>query len=218
METEVQSFIARALAHRFIPRTDSLAQRALTDEAFRQELDMRLAACGMALLDNPYAAHLTVALKPGMEEPVFGQGDNWLASNIGLPRDALALLVVLWALIVLPKRERQVQRQSLRDEAQNELFATAKPIRHGEEVSAGVAESTLLADFGEKLGGKTRLKFNLGTLSRFGFIERRNNVIHEGPMLDLLLDYGVLAPRIMEGALADLLARRKAADGEQKDD
>ncbi|MFX8098466.1 hypothetical protein ABTK82_19120, partial [Acinetobacter baumannii] len=31
--------------------------------------------------------------------------------------------------------------------------------------------------------------------------------IAEGPLLDLLLDYDQLAPRILDGALADVLAR-----------
>ena len=33
----------------------------------------------------------------------------------------------------------------------------------------------------------------------------RNKVIHEGPLLDLVIDYGKLAPRIINGALADVL-------------
>ncbi|MBT9611299.1 MAG: hypothetical protein IV110_14820, partial [Aquabacterium sp.] len=34
--------------------------------------------------------------------------------------------------------------------------------------------------------------------------------ITEGPLLDLLLDYDVLAPRILQGALGDVLAQAKA--------
>ncbi|MGH9960448.1 MAG: hypothetical protein ACREBC_25560 [Pyrinomonadaceae bacterium] len=41
MDRDVQALIARLLAHRALPRDDLLAQRALTDEAFRQELDAR---------------------------------------------------------------------------------------------------------------------------------------------------------------------------------
>lgn len=78
----------------------------------------------------------------------------------------------------------------------------------GDEVSSAIAEATLLADFGDKLGGKTHLNVNLGVLSRLGFIARRNKIIHEGPLLDLLLDYPVLERRIIDGALAELLARR----------
>ena len=39
-----------------------LVRRALVDETFRLELDRRLADVGLRLLDNPYAAHVGVAL------------------------------------------------------------------------------------------------------------------------------------------------------------
>ena len=71
-------------------------------------------------------------------------------------------------------------------------------------------EQTLMADFGKQLGGKMRVNVNLGLLSRHGFIERQKGIIREGPLLDLALDHGVLAPRILDGALAELLATRAA--------
>jgi hypothetical protein len=49
----------------------------------------------------------------------------------------------------------------------------------------------------------------LGTLARLGFIERRNKAIFEGPLLDLAFDYAELAPRILQGALAEVLKARK---------
>ena len=45
----------------------------------------------------------------------------------------------------------------------------------------------------------------LGKLARLGFIERRTGVITEGPLLDVALDYRVLADRIIHGTLADVL-------------
>jgi hypothetical protein len=69
-----------------------------------------------------------------------------------------------------------------------------------------IAERTLLADFGDKLGGKTRVGFNLGTLNRLGFIIRRKGEVAEGPLLDLAFDYERTARRILDGALGDLLA------------
>ncbi len=212
MNTEIQTLIARLLAHRYIEREDKLARRALTDEAFRAELDLRLAACGMHLLENPYASHIAVGLKREMEDAVFGRQDNWLSNNMGLQRDGVALLVVLWALIILPKRERQAARQEKEAANQGDMFAADKPLPRGEEVSAGVAERTLLADFGPKLGGKMRINVNLGILSRLGFIQRRNKMIYEGPALDVLMEYRVLESRIIDGALSDLLANRGQPD------
>lgn len=208
MTDEAQTLIARLIAERWLARAEPLARRVLVDEAFREEVEQRLAACGLRLLDNPYATHIALGLAREGEEPVMGRGGQWLSSNLGLPRDCVALLVVLWALLILPKRERQVSRRDNTEVQQNDLFGLDKPIPTGADVEGSVQESALLADFGKQLGGKMRVNVNLGVLSRHGFIERRNNVIYEGPMLDLALDHSVLAPRILDGALAELLAVR----------
>ena len=135
---------------------------------------------------------------------------QWLSSNLGLARDCVALLVVLWALLILPKRERQVSRRDSTETQQNDMFGLEKPIPTGDDIEGSQPERTLMADFGKQLGGKTRIGFNLGILSRHGFIERHQSIIREGPLLDLALDHGVLAPRILDGALAELLATRAA--------
>jgi len=207
---EAQTLIARLIAERWMPRGEALARRVLVDEAFREEVEQRLAACGLRLLDNPYATHIALGLASAAEEPVLGRSGQWLASNLNLPRDCIALLVVLWALLILPKRERQVARRDNSEIQQNDLFGADKPIPKGAEVEGSVQETALLADFGRQLGGKMRVNVNLGLLSRYGFIERYAGVIREGPLLDLALDHGVLAPRILDGALAELLAARLA--------
>ena len=206
METELRTLTARLLAHRSIPRSDALARRALVDDSFRHALDNRLASVGLQLLDNPYAAHIAVGLAEDMREPVFGQGREYAASNVGLTRDELAWLMVIWALIVLPKRERQVNRRSLHDDGQDDMFGAETPVEHGEAVSGALSEASLAADFGARLGGKTKLNFALGKLARLGFIERRNGLVFEGPLLDVLLDYRILADRVIHGTLADVLA------------
>lgn len=206
METELRTLTARLLAHRSIPRSDVLARRALVDDSFRHALDNRLATVGLQLLDNPYAAHIAVGLTEDMREPVFGQGREYAASNVGLTRDELAWLMVIWALIVLPKRERQVNRRSLHDDGQDDMFGAETPVEHGEAVSGALSEASLAADFGNRLGGKTKLNFALGKLARLGFIERRGGQVLEGPLLDVLLDYRILADRVIHGTLADVLA------------
>ncbi|QDQ26624.1 hypothetical protein FNU76_09750 [Chitinimonas arctica] len=208
MDNALAILSARLIAHRFIPRSDPLARRALVDEDFRRALEHRLNEVGLTLLENPYAEHMAVGLMGEMEAFVFGEGEAWLSNNMNLPRDAIALLVVLWALIILPKRERQVARAEKEREGQSDMFGAEKPLVQGEEVSVGVPEEALYADYRDKLGGKGRLNINLGQLARLGFIERRNKVILEGPLLDLMLDYSTLAPRVIEGALGEVLKRR----------
>jgi hypothetical protein len=206
MNQDITALIARLLAHRWLPRSDAQVRRALIDEAFRAELESRLASVGLQLLDNPFAAHVAIGLQEDVTDAVFG-GRDYQPSTMGLTRDEIALLIVIWALIILPKRERQLGRKSVEDDGQNDMFGQDKPIVHGDEVSSAILEASLLADFGAQLGGKTKIRnFALGKLARLGFIERRAGYIHEGPLLDVLLDYRVLADRIINGTLADVLA------------
>ena len=208
MTDDAQVLIARLIAGRWVPRADALSRRVLVDEEFREEIERRLAACGLRLLDNPYATHIALGLASTAEEPVLARDGKWLSSNLGLARDCVALLVVLWALLILPKRERQISRRDSTETQQNDMFGVEKSIPTGGDVEGALKERTLIADFGKQLGGKTRIGFNLGILSRHGFIERHQGIVHEGPLLDLALDHGVLAPRILDGALAELLAAR----------
>jgi len=200
--------IAQLLAERVVKRSHPLAQRVLIDLDFRADIERRLAESGLRLLANPFADHLAVALSHDSEQAVFGQGATWLNNNFGLSRDGVALLVLLWALIVLPKRERQWSRETA---AQHDLFGAAKPLPKADDASRGIAEATLRADYADACGGWTRITMNLGILSRLGFVERRNKIIYEGPLLDLAFDYETLAPRIIDGALGDLLAGKTAA-------
>ena len=199
-------FIARLLAQRWLPTSDAEVRRLLIDESFRQDIEHRLAATGLRLLDNPFAGHVAAGLAADSENAVVGRGAAWLSSNAGLNRDGVALLILLWALIILPKRERQLSRDATTDEGQSDLFGNAQAAPLRDDAARGVPENVLLEDYGRLLGGKARLQFLLSVLSRLGFIERRNKVLHEGPLLDLAFDYAELAPRILDGALADVLA------------
>jgi hypothetical protein len=200
--------IARLMALRYLPREDKEVRRLLVDAPFRDEVEQRLAASGLRLLAHPFSAHVGIALTRECESAVFEQNDTWQSSNLGLPKDAVALLVILWALIILPKRERQLSGEATQQEEQSEMFETVKltPLAH--EASRGISQSVLLEDYGKLLGGKTRLQFVLPQLSRLGFIDLKNKMIHEGPLLDLAFDYAEMAPRILNGALSDLLKQR----------
>ncbi len=220
MELNPQQFTAKLIASRYLPREDNAVSRLLVDLGFRQEVEANLAACGLRLLDHPFAAYVAVALMREAEGDVFDDGEQWQASNIGLPKDATALLVVLWALIILPKRERQLGRDSA--DGQGDMFGNiVKAV--GDDVSRGIAENVLLEDFGKLLGGKSKLIMNLGTLKKLSLVEQRNKVIYEGPLLDLVFDYAGMAPRIINGAMGDLIRTQSGvvatqADSEDEDE
>jgi hypothetical protein len=210
MNDDAQILIARLLTHQTLRRDDKMVKRALSDDLFRSEVDKRLLESGLKLLDNVYADHVTLALHRNVEPKIFGAKDIWQNNNFGLTRDGVALLVVLWAQIILPKRERQETHQAI-DVDQTDMFDKDNPIPRAEDTSIGISYSALLADFGEKLGKKTRMDMNLGLLSKLGFIERRGDVILEGPLLDLVMDTDVLKERIINGALADVFKRAPIA-------
>jgi len=207
---------AELLARRWLPRQHPKVKRALIDAELWSALQERLAQVGLRLVDNIYADHITVALQRPAESAVFGEAGLDSHNNIDLPRDAVSLLIVLWSLIVLPKRERQAARAtSLESDGQNEMFNTARPLPDAASVSPLVSYKSLLTDFGVQLGKKTRLDGNLKRLANHGFIVHRGDEIAEGPLLDLLLDYDVLAPRILDGALHEVLGRARGAQDTQ---
>lgn len=198
---------AQLLARRWLPRSHPLVRRALIDTELWNLLGQRLAAVGLKVVDNVHADHIAVALVRPAESAVFGEMGLAANNNLDLPRDGVALLVVLWSLIVLPKRQRQVARSDAIHAGQGEMFATDKPLPQAASVAPLISYRSLLADFGDQLGKKLRLDTNLKLLERHGFITRRGEDIAEGPLLDLLIDYDLLAPRILDGALGDVLAR-----------
>jgi hypothetical protein len=202
---------AELIARRWLPRQHPRVRRALIDADVWQALQARLAEVGLRVVDNIHAEHVTVALLRGAESAVFGESGLDANNNIELPRDAVSLLVVLWSLIVLPKRERQAARAAdTEGNGQDEMFRTERPMPNASSVSPLISYKSLLADFGQQLGKKTRMDGNLKRLEVHGFIVRKGDDIAEGPLLDLLLDYDVLAPRILDGALGDVLARTRA--------
>ena len=99
--------IAELLASRWLPRRHPRVRRALIDAELWQTVQDRLALSGLRLVDNIHADHVCVALLHGAETTVFGETGLNANNNARLPRDAVSLLVLLWSLIVLPKRERQ---------------------------------------------------------------------------------------------------------------
>ena len=210
MNDDAQILIARLLTHQTLRRDDKMVKRALSDEQFRIEVDKRLLESGLKLLDNVYADHVTIALHRNVEPKIFGAKDIWQNNNFGLTRDGVALLVVLWAQIILPKRERQETHTTV-DDDQTDMFDKEAPIPRAEDTSIGISYTALLSDFGDKLGKKTRMDMNLGVLAKLGFIERRGDVILEGPLLDLMMDTDVLKERIINGALAEVFKRAPLA-------
>jgi hypothetical protein len=201
----VRVLVCRLLAHQALPRQDELVRRLFVDAAYREAVEYALRQVGLELAENVYASYIAVRVSRELETPVFedGRGSYW-SNNVGLSAGAMALLTVLWSLLILPKRQRQ---QDLSAEVGGEHEAPAGGMR---ESDIFVERKTLEADFGHLFGSQIRFHGYLSELKRRGFIQERRGKITEGPLLDVLIDYSTLAPRIVEGALSRVLAARFA--------
>jgi hypothetical protein len=199
----VRVLVCRLLAHQVLPRTDELARRLFVDAAYREGVESALRQVGLELLENVYAPYIAVRVARELETPVFedGRGSYW-SNNVGLSGGAMALLTILWSLLILPKRQRQ---QEVQGEAGDNGH---QPSGRAIDLDIMVERKTLEADFGQLFGSQIRFHGYLSELKRRGFIHERRGKITEGPLLDVLVDYSTLAPRIIEGALSRVLAAR----------
>lgn len=210
MQEEAAQLAGRLIAMGFLPREDPAVVRALTDQPFRDELDRRLAACGLVLLDNPYAAHVAIAMAREFAKGVFGRDDHWVSNTLGLSKPEITLLVVLWALLIIPKRERQLAR--IEQSGQTPLIADGVEIDR--QPCESVLERTLIEDF-KHLWAPSYVRRCLAILARHKFISIEGGVILEGPRLDLIMDYAKMAPRVKEAILADYRKVVEARRNEQ---
>ena len=120
-------------------------------------MEQRLAAGGLRLLATLCRAYWH---RPGRQRRKrrVRPNDTWQSSNVGLTRRRRA--ADPWALIILPKRERQFSGEASTEEEQSESFETrAHPA--GARSLTWHAEKRLLEDYGKLLGGKARLQFPL---------------------------------------------------------
>ena len=199
----VRVLVCRLLAHQTLPRTDELVRRLFVDAAYREGVESALRQVGLELAENVYAPYIAVRVTRELETPVFedGKGSYW-SNNVGLSGGGMALLTILWSLLILPKRQRQQEGQGdPGDHGQ-------QPTVRAADLDIAVERKTLEADFGHLFGSQIRFHGYLSELKRRGFIQERRGKITEGPLLDVLIDYSTLAPRIIEGALSRVLAAR----------
>lgn len=205
-ETAAQVLAARLIAMQWLPRKDEQVTRLITDEIFREDVLSRLKTCGLCLLENPFAENVAIGLDESATQAVMGRDTNYISNTFGLKQDAMALLVILWALLIIPKRQKQLNASSENDNTEQlEFFPSPRLVSQEEFDRPAVKLKALISDFGNKLGKKQRIGMNLGQLKRLGFVNQHSELITEGPLLDLAFDYKHMASRIIEGALVDIL-------------
>ena len=172
----------------------------LDQPELRAEIERRLAGVGLTLATSAYSEHVGIRLAPA----VVGDGAFDAASNLGLRSDACALIVILWARLVLQKRTAQASRQA---PGQGELLA--------EEQSGAVRAyrpqvrmATLVNEFGAVLGSETSVRRLVSQLKNLGFAAGRGDVVEAGPLLELGIDGERMVAWIRREVLARLLEER----------
>ena len=176
----------------------------------RREVERRLETVGLVLATSAYSEHVGIRLSP----EVTADSAFDAASNLGLRADACALLVILWARLVLQKRTAADTRELPGQEA---LFA-------GERASAArsfrpsVRLEALAREFRAVLGGRSHIQRLVTQLRRLHFLAGHGEVIEAGPLLELGIDGERMVGFIRREVLARLLAERERTGAAEEED
>ncbi|MGH7858305.1 MAG: hypothetical protein ACREQY_13360 [Candidatus Binatia bacterium] len=191
---------ARLLREGTVPRSEL---PALDHPDVRQEVERRLGEVGLVLATSAYSEHVGLRLSPD----VTADSAFDAASNLGLRADACALLVVLWARLVLQKRTAADTRQV---PGQAALFSHDRA-EAAKEFQPQVRVETLAREFGSAIGSRTHLRMLVSQLRRLGFLAGRGDVIEAGPLLELAVDGEKMIAFIRRKVLSELLERGDGA-------
>lgn len=198
-EARAEEICSRLLIERWLAKR--VYRDLLLDDDLRASVNTRLGMVGLELVESFTSDYFAARLKRAIEGDITF---DW-ATNARLPRGAVALLVVLWAKLVLPRR--------LEPEVPAEPGAEPPP-----SVAPTVTRDQLYAEFGRKFG-KTAFARYLGQLKTAGFVrEDRSGVLRDGPMLDLLVDGVQMAQKLRDSVLWDMLDKGLGAVPEGADE
>lgn len=195
---EAARICARLLREGSVPRAE------LPDLDFpdvRSEVERRLQAVGLVLATSVYSEHVGLRLSP----EVTADSAFDAASNLGLRSDACALLVILWARLVLQKRTATETREL---PGQSALF-TREQAAAARGFRPRVRLETLVREFRPVLGGRSRIQSLVTQLRRLGFLAGHGEQVEAGPLLELAIDGERMVAFLRREVLAKLIADRE---------
>lgn len=202
-EARAEEICSRLLMDRWLQKR--AYRDLLIDDDLRAIVQRRLSGVGLQLVESYTSDYFAVRLRPSVESDV---GLDW-AVNTRMPRGAVALLVILWAKLILPRRIADTEAALQRDAGQKEPPPPPP--------APFVGREQLYAEFGRKFG-KTAFARYLGNLKSAGFVrEDRLGNLREGPLLDLLVDGAQMSQKLRDSVLWDLL-EKGGLDAEEPDD
>lgn len=194
-------------------RTGSLERSSVPSLDFpdvRADVGRRLAAVGLELATSAFSEHVGVRLSSEVtSDPAFDA-----ASNLGLRADACALLVVIWAKLVLPKRTatetREVPGQA--------LLLPDDQAQAARQYAPEIRVATLVREFGSIIGSKSHIERLLTQLRRLGFVKTLpGKRITAGPLMELGVDGERMIAFIRRKVLAEALKRAPQVAEEEPD-
>lgn len=198
---------ARLVREGAVPRSEL---RVLDHPDVRAEVEQRLAGVGLTLATSAYSEHVGIRIAP----EVIGDRAFDAATNLGLKSDACALIVILWARLVLQKRTAQASRQT---PGQSELLP-ADRAEAAKEFSPNVRLAALVREFGHVLGSETHVRSLVTQLRNLGFAAGRGDVVEAGPLLELGVDGERMVAFIRREVLARLLEEKAQPAAASNDD
>lgn len=193
---------ARLLREGFILKTE-FPQLEFDDELVA-DIRRRLQSTGTDLVTTVQSPYYAVRFQPEIQQ-------DWDESNnLGLRSNEIAMLVILWSKLILPKRamsEGKINNalDKLQETVEEQDSSQNKDIT-SEEEQIYVKITELWAEFGENFGSKTTFRAILSRLNNLQFIRLHNEVVTEGNFLDLLINSQEMAKEIKRSALAYKLA------------
>ncbi len=195
---------ARLLRAGTVPRSEL---RVLDHPDVRAEVERRLRSVGLALATSAYSDHVGIRLAA----EVTGDAAFDAASNLGLRADACALLVILWARLVLQKRTAESTHEV---PGQAGIF----PADRGDAARAYTPQvriAAIVREFGHVLGSATHIRSLVTQLKKLGFVAGRGDVLQAGPLLELGIDGERMVSFVRREVLARLLAEKAQPAGEE---
>lgn len=183
---EATRICARLLREGSLSRAES---PGLADPGVLREVERRLLAVGLELATSADSDHVALRLAP----EVVAESSLDPASRLGLRAEACALLVILWARLVLQKR-------------------TADPVERPR-----VRLETLVRDFQPVLGGRSRIRGLVQQLRRLRFLAGHGEEIEAGPLLELAIDGERMMGFLRREVLAGLLEGRQLGEAPAAD-
>jgi hypothetical protein len=170
----------------------------------RREVESRLEAVGLTLATSAYSDHVGLRLSPRVAPATEFDA----ASNLDLKADACALLVILWARLVLQKRTASDSHET---PGQRQIFA-GDEAEEARRYVPRLRQATLVKEFGKVLGSRSRIKGLVTQLRKLGFVAGRGETIEAGPLLELAVDGERMMNFVRRQVIAGILEAKPGAE------